>query len=186
MEKVKDFGTSSQYGGDNQNIKLSVPIQQLKAEHEPLLKQVQGIYDLVVELQQNCLVDQNWNKKYYQLYKSVVSFLSELKPHTYREDHFLYPLLNRYLQDDSGMIMVMDYEHKNAKRSIRQFIETVENRTHPLSPIEALSLLSCLEVAYFTIVEHFRKEEAVIFPLAEQNLSEEDKETLLLQLKTFG
>lgn len=167
------------------DITLCEPLKQLQDEHRLLLIQIESVYRLVRELEQ-ASHEQDWNASYYKLYKNVVIFLGQLKWHTYQEEHFLYPFLKQYLQGESSCLMVMDYEHKQADQSLKQFIETFENRLQPLTKIEMMSLLSCLDVAYFTIVEHIQKEEAVIFPLAQKHLSMDEKGIIFGKMKEFA
>lgn len=164
---------------------LCEPLQQLQEEHRKLLERIEKIYSLVRELEQASF-EHDWNANYYQLYKMAVLFSGQLKFHAYQEEQFLYPSLKPYLQDESSCLMVMDYEHKQADQSLKQFIETFENRRKPLSKIEVLSLLSCLEIAYLTIVDHIHKEEVIIFPLAEQHLSLDDKNVIYEKMKEFA
>lgn len=162
---------------------LCKPLQQLKNEHAPLLKQMNKISRLVHEIQQGSF-DQEWDTKWYKLYQNVVLFLCQLKIHTYQEEHFLFPLLKRYLEEE-GTLMVMDYEHKKAMQTIIQFLETFEKRKIPFAHIEALSLLSCIEMTNLTIIEHLSKEEEVLFPLAERYLSPIEKDLILEKMNAF-
>lgn len=161
------------------------PLDQLKGTHSLLLGQMKKISQLVRELQQGSFGEE-LDGKWFELYQYVVTFFAHLKIHLYKEEHFLFPIIKQYYDDDDdNVLMVMDHEHKTIEQKIVQFMETFEKRKTPFSPIEALSLLSCIEFAYTTLIDHFHKEEKVLFPFAEKNLVEYEKETLSSKMKTF-
>jgi len=164
---------------------LCKPLHLLKCDHGALLETMQKISQLVDEIQQGSF-DQQWDKKWYQLYQLAVHFLAQLKTHVYKEEHFLFPIMEPYLEEDDNMLMVMDYEHKTVEQKIIQFIETFEKRKKPLGPIEALSLLSCLEFAKTTIVDHIHKEDNVLFTFADQHLGQSEIDSLLSKIEVFG
>ena len=163
---------------------LCEPLDQLKSTHSLLLRQMKKISQLVRELQQGSF-DQEWDGKWFELYQLVVTFFAHLKIHLYKEEHFLFPLIEQYYDEDDNVLMVMDHEHKTVQQKIVQFMETFEKRKTPFSPIEALSLLSCIEIAYTTLIDHFHKEEKVLFPFAEKHLVEYEKEKLSSKMKIF-
>lgn len=167
--------------GVNKQADLCYPLQQLKNEHEPLLEKINAIYEIVCSLHEK--TDSNWKEAFYLLYEKAVEFFALFKRHLFREEHFLFPLLAKYIGQESGALLVMEHEHAQGKQSLQQFIDTFESRRKQYSEIEAKSLLSCLAVAYMTISDHIKKEESVIFPLAEKHLSDDEKLELGRQLQ---
>ncbi|EKN63192.1 hemerythrin domain-containing protein [Schinkia azotoformans] len=163
---------------------LCEPLDQLKGTHGLLLGQMRKISQLVRELQQSSF-DNEWDGKWFELYQHVVMFFAHLKIHLYKEEHFLFPIIEQYYDDDDNVLLVMDHEHKTVEQKIVQFMETFEKRKTPFSPIEALSLLSCIEFAYTTLIDHFHKEEKVLFPFAERHLVECEKEKLSSKMNIF-
>ncbi|NSL51656.1 hemerythrin domain-containing protein [Calidifontibacillus erzurumensis] len=164
--------------------RFSQPLYQLKNTHELLLGQIGKISQLVSELQQTSL-GQEVDEKWYRLYKLAVLFLAQLKIQLFKEEEFLFPLMEQYCNDDDNILLVMDYEHKTVHQKVSQFIETFEKRKKPLNPIEAYSLLSCLELAHTTIVDHIQKEEKLLFPVIEKYLVENEKVQLTEKLAVF-
>lgn len=164
---------------------LCKPLHCLKDSHRLILEQMQEISTLVCELKQSSF-DEEWDTKWYHLYKHVVSIFAQLKLHLYKEEHFLFPLMKNYFEKDDNMLMVMDHEHKMVEQKFVQFIETFENRRRPFSRIEALSLLSCIEFARTTLLDHIHKEESVLFPFAEVHLQENEKQHLSNKIDVFG
>ncbi|HHY71735.1 MAG TPA: hemerythrin domain-containing protein [Bacillus bacterium] len=165
------------------NVKCK-PLDQLKNSHQMLLEQMQAISELVHELQQSSF-EQECDLKWFQLFERAVIIFSQLKIQIYKEEHFLFPLIKNYVEEDDNILMVMDHEHKTVEHKIVQFIETFQKREGPFTPIEALSLLSCLEIASATLIEHICNEENVLFPLVEEHLVKGEQELLLNKLGAF-
>ncbi|HHW38493.1 MAG TPA: hemerythrin domain-containing protein [Bacillales bacterium] len=163
---------------------LCEPLDQLKDTHGLLLGQMKKISRLVGELQKGSF-DQEWDGKWFELYQQVITFFAHLKIHLYKEEHFLFPIIEQYYDDDDNVLMVMDHEHKTIESKIIQFMETFEKRKTPFSPIEGLSLLSCIEFAYSTLIDHFHEEEKILFPFADKHLVECEKEKLSSKMKVF-
>ncbi|WP_458412059.1 hemerythrin domain-containing protein [Schinkia sp. CFF1] len=169
----------------NKEKTLCKPLRQLKDKHEYLLGEMHKISELVRGLQEGSF-GQEWDEKWFQLYQHVVFIYSHLKIHLYKEEHFLFPLIKQYYEEDDNMLMVMDHEHKTVEQKLIQFMETFEKRNTPFSPIEALSLLSCLEFARTTLIDHIHKEEKALFPFAEEQLPEGEKDNLLNKMEVFS
>ncbi|MBU8907704.1 hemerythrin domain-containing protein [Desertibacillus haloalkaliphilus] len=152
-------------------------LKQLKKEHGPLRQQMDGFYNQAKAISNDNTIE-NWNEPIHELYQTVISFVKDLDPHSAREEDTLFPMLAKHIGYEGGPIAVMEYEHDLAKENIRAFIELVNETEHVTKEI-AMTLINHLHVAYTTLVNHFAKEEQILFPMAEKALSQEEKDSLL-------
>lgn len=147
---------------------LSKGLKQLKEEHPPLLKQLDGLYNLTQKIEKDAEVEQNFS----ELMNKVAKFKADLDPHSEREEGVLFPMMGVYIGITSGPIAVMEYEHDQAKSHIGEFLEKSAGCQ---SSEEKKNLTTLIKNAYFILTEHFAKEENVLFPMAERMLTIEEK-----------
>lgn len=145
------------------------PIQNFVIEHNQLKKEFSTINSLILELENKSDVI-DWNETIHDMYEKVKKMYSTLQEQSIREDELVYPVLRKCLIDEEGLFMAIDYEHQQIKVLLQQFIRTVEKRQEPFREIEARSLFICLSMAYYTLLEHFAKEEVAIFPKLRESL----------------
>jgi regulator of cell morphogenesis and NO signaling len=148
---------------------LSEGLKQLKNEHPPLLEQLEGLYILTLKINQEIDTENN----FVALRTKVKEFKAALDPHSEREEGVLFPMLGAYIGTTSGPIVVMEYEHEQAKLNISAFLEKDEGSQS--STVDKKKLTELIQNAYYILKEHFSKEENVLFPMAERMLSNEEK-----------
>lgn len=159
----------------NQEATLCQALQQLKNEHGPLRKQMDEFYvkaKQVISLEESTCVQEGMR----ELRRLVVAFERELGPHSEREEGILFPAMVKYIGRETGPIAVMEYEHDQAKKNIASFIESTEELAEDM---DYRSIANYATQAYLILTDHFMKEECVLFPMAQQFLSDEEKEELL-------
>ena len=99
--------------------------------------------------------------------RAMVSLLATvLEEHADVEDQVLFPALEPLLGRQGGPLAVMDMEHQELRRLLSQLAAATEDVTPLVSQFIA------------TARDHFAKEDRVLFPLAEQLLSQERLEEL--------
>ncbi|AIE61618.1 hemerythrin domain-containing protein [Bacillus methanolicus] len=165
----------------NGSVALCPALQQLVAEHGPLNEEKQALFDAAKQIGNND-EQSNWKEELLQLREKVTLFLSHLDPHSEREEGVLFPMMSKYIGNTTGPIAVMEYEHDQAKRNIAAFLEKTKMLDEEVNKEEAKELASYVINAYLILTEHFMKEENVLFPMAEQMLSDEEKEELAKHL----
>lgn len=159
-------------------------LEQLKKEHVPLTRQMENFYELTQLMDQN--ETEATHGKLQQLYKQVQQFVSELEPHSEREEGILFEMVAAYIGRENGPIVVMEYEHDQAKNHLRQFL-LVANQVGPTTDIAKIrAIADHAAKAYLILSEHFMKEENILFPLAEQFLSPEEKLDLEVKIKSIS
>lgn len=160
----------------NGTIQLSEGLKRLKEEHPPLLNMLDELLELCSKIAQ--VQDQ---AVFTQLINKVQEFMNELDPHSQREEGVLFRMMETYLGVGVGPIAVMEYEHDRAKGFIGNFLEKAK-QTEPMTNEEMIENAGLIENAYYTLVDHFAKEEKVLFPMAENMLTGEEKSELLKRI----
>jgi regulator of cell morphogenesis and NO signaling len=112
------------------------------------------------------------------LREQMAAFVRELDPHSEREEGALFPLMAKYIGRQVGPIAVMEYEHELAKNNLKTFGEAMEQVKEPVDAERAKKIASYALQAHAVLTDHFMKEENVLFPMAENMLSAEEKEEL--------
>ncbi|MDT8861393.1 hemerythrin domain-containing protein [Alkalihalobacillus sp. MEB130] len=156
---------------------LCSPLQSLKEEHQPLREQMEKLYRLSHSIEEEKGIGQIKERILY-LRQGVVKFVSQLDPHSEKEEGVLFPMVARYIGKDTGPILVMEYEHDQAKAHLRQFLEETTNLQESLTRDELVTITKRYNDAFKILQGHFLKEEEILFPLAQRLLSDEEKLSL--------
>lgn len=163
----------------NEPVTLSEGLAQLKCEHIPLLEKLHGLFNICSKIDKN----EDINANFRQLEPAVRTFMEELEPHSEREERVLFRMMEKYLGVGMGPIAVMEYEHTQAKLLIGRFFEKMAEERDNISVDEMKESSELIKNAYFTLTDHFSKEENVLFPMAENMLSDEEKAELAMKIK---
>ncbi|MEH7445061.1 hemerythrin domain-containing protein [Bacillus sp. JJ1122] len=158
---------------------LSEGLQQLKSEHPPLLNRLEELLNLCVKIEEGVQIEENFNK----LRPAVVEFLAELEPHSEREEGVLFEMMAAHIGREMGPVAVMEYEHDQAKRFIGTFLHNTKNGTGELPKEQMIQNAQLIKDANYTLVSHFSKEESILFPMAENLLTEDEKQELAARIK---
>ena len=139
-------------------------------EHVPLREQLEVLFSLCTKVE----TEEEKSVTLEELVKEVVSFSTNLEFHSVREEDILFRMMEVYLGKNGGPIAVMEYEHEQANGFINTFLSKTE--TQSLTPEEIIQNTNLIKDAYHTLLDHFMKEEQVLYPMAEKLFSEEEKE----------
>jgi regulator of cell morphogenesis and NO signaling len=161
----------------NGPIILSKGLNQLKEEHPPLLAMLEELLHITIKMGES--PDRALFEK---LTEHVQNFCSKLDPHSEREEGVLFRMMEQYLGKGTGPIAVMEYEHDQAKSCIKAFLRAAERVEH-LTEKEMAEHSGLIKKAYYTLTQHFSKEENVLFPMAENLLTEDEKEELYIKIQ---
>ncbi|TCJ01392.1 hemerythrin domain-containing protein [Cytobacillus praedii] len=158
------------------NIILCAPLQQLKDEHVLLREEMNHFYEITeeIEFESGPVVIQ----EFARLYERIQDFNSKLKAHSKKEDDWLFPMMASRLGEKDKTIEVMEFEHEKAEQHLREFLTEAEQAGSTIDEDEAQAIAVYAVQAYATLIQHFDREEKVLFPLAEEILSAAEKEEL--------
>jgi regulator of cell morphogenesis and NO signaling len=171
MEQPMACGSGLSHGGMEQQT-LCPPLQRLRQEHTALRKAMEDYQQVAASIV--AAPDEGGSERFAALYDQIARFKQELKAHARREDEVLFPMMARYIGREAGPIAVMEYEHEQAEQQLQRFLEEGEAFVPEQIPTVTRYALE----AYETLVQHFAKEEQVLFPMAEHLLSAEEKTEL--------
>lgn len=154
-------------------VTLSEGLQLLVNEHEPLRNYLQNLYSLCKDAE----TAQEQKATFQQLIEEVTAFEKSLSFHSSREEEHLFAMMEKYIGRSSGPLAVMDYEHEQAHGFIDKFLENTQS-PEKLSEDDFKKHIALIRNAHDTLLEHFAKEEAVLYPMAEKLFTDEEKELL--------
>jgi regulator of cell morphogenesis and NO signaling len=158
----------------DRNVELCEGLQQLKNEHPPLLLMLDGLLETCQQIER---VEITRETMFKELIQKVEAFFHELEPHSEREEGVLFSMMEKYIGRVSGPIAVMEYEHDQAKGFIGTFLKASQSND-AFTDENMLELAGLIKNAYYTLVDHFAKEENVLFPMAQNFFTEEEKQEL--------
>jgi regulator of cell morphogenesis and NO signaling len=161
---------------DARNIVLSDPLQQLKDEHVSLREDMNLFYEIAeeIEFESGLAVVELFAK----LHQQISAFTHKLKAHSKREEEGLFPLMNRHLGEEDRTIEAMEFEHEKAEQHLEDFLTEAEQAGATIDENAAQWITVFAVQAYATLIQHFANEEKVLFPMAEDILTAEEKEEL--------
>lgn len=157
----------------NEPVELSEGLLKLVNEHPPLRDQLENLSSLCNKVE----VEEEKEASFEQLIGEVIDFSTRLEYHSAREEDYLFRMMEVYIGKDGGPIAVMEYEHEQAKGFISEFLKNTKDHSQ-LTPAEMMNNATLIKNAYYTLLDHFAKEEQVLYPMAERMFSQEEKETL--------
>jgi len=161
---------------EDSHVVLSAPLQQLMDEHVSLRADMDVFYDITEEIEFNS--GPTVLQLFKNLYERVSAFDSKLKAHSKREEKGLFPMMARHLDEDDRIIETMEYEHEKAERHLQDFLTEAEHVDSAIDENDVQWITVHAVRAHATLTQHFAKEEKVLFPLAENILSDDEKEEL--------
>ncbi|MBM4764324.1 hemerythrin domain-containing protein [Bacillus sp. B15-48] len=163
----------------NEPVQLSTGLQQLKNEHPSLLAKIDGLLDICTKVENS----ENKDEIFKTLRPAVEEFFAELAPHSEREEGVLFEMMAVYIGRETGPIAVMEYEHDQAKTLIGTFLEHTEQGYDSYTVEKMIEHAGLVKQASYTLIDHFSKEENILFPMAEKMLTDQEKEDLLKRIQ---
>jgi regulator of cell morphogenesis and NO signaling len=158
------------------DVVLCTPLQQLKDEHVALRAEMDLFYEITedIEFYSGPAVSQ----LFANLYERISAFTDALKKHSKREEEGLFPMMSRRLGKDDRTIEWMEFEHEKAEQHLRDFLTEADQAGSTIDEDDAKAISVYAVQAYTTLTQHFGKEEKMLFPLAENILSTDEKDEL--------
>lgn len=164
------------------NVVLSTSLQQLKDEHVSFRKEMDLFYEITEDIE--FVSGPEVVQLFAKLYERISAFTIELKAHSKREEKALFPLMVRRLGENVRTIEVMEFEHEKAEQHLQDFLTEADKKGTTIDENDAQAITVYAVQAYTTLTQHFANEEKVLFPLAENILSVEEKEELARLLQS--
>lgn len=170
---------------EKQNRRFFPALQRLVEEHPPLIEQMEKLSAKADDVLSSN--EENWEAGLRELVDMLRSFKVELTEHSEREESGLFPMMDRYIGGGEGSpLAIMELEHNQAKDLLDEFEDRYEaffgtgaSKGVQFNADRVGRLTIVLKQAIDVLMQHFFKEENAIFPMAEQMLTDEEKEELL-------
>jgi len=154
-------------------IRFTEALDQLKAEHEVLRGKLQE-FAVIEEVIRAGKRDTDWYGTLRNLKERVETFLRLLDDHSEREDLTLFPTVKMYMEESAAVIDVLEEDHQLAVQYIQAFLEELKHSVSPIYQGCAARIIELLMNAHRLLHDHFKAEERLIYPLADQILDDID------------
>lgn len=162
-------------------VNFCEPIQILFDEHKPLRKQME---EILTKAEKVAGVEQGQrNTEIAELTRLVEVYKVDLIRHSAKEEEGLFPILGRHIGTQFGPIAIMEHEHSEGKRYINEYLTKQKELPSPITPDSISDLSLSIIRGIQVLMDHFSKEENVLFPMAERTLTQEEKDELLAIVK---
>lgn len=99
------------------------------------------------------------------------------------EEEALFPVLGNYIGLETGPIHVMIIEHNNAKKLFEEFRKSIDD-FDPVSN-NYKNIISTGNSLIALLSEHVEKEDNILLNMADMHLSDEEKKSVMENIKKF-
>ncbi|MEK4058195.1 MULTISPECIES: hemerythrin domain-containing protein [Paenibacillus] len=171
---------------DFAELQFTTPaIRILENEHRYLSFLMEEWHAIVLWFEQETISVEEGRTRLQELRKGVLDFTGPLKKHTAKEETHFFPLLGTYIGFEQGPLVGIQEEHSEIDGYIGHFLHHTGGGIDLLSLEELRDAVKYAGEAFEVLTVHFVKEEAVIFPMAENQMNALDKERLSQKLNTL-
>jgi hemerythrin-like domain-containing protein len=168
---------------ENSNIELCSPLKQLMDEHVSLRADMDLFYEITEEIEYDS--GPSVVQLFLKLYQQILVFNDKLKTHSKREEEGLFPLISRHLKKNDKTIEEMECEHKKAEQHLQDFLTEADKAGSTINESDVQWITVYAVQAHATLIQHFAKEEKVLFPMAENILSVDEKGELQRLIQAY-
>jgi iron-sulfur cluster repair protein YtfE (RIC family) len=156
----------------------------LKDEHASVLQRLYMLDKILAILESSGPVRSN------RLLKSFLEESSrmwhELSEHTRKEDKVLFPLLEKRMGSDAGLVHVMRREHLELLSTVVSLRHEIQQLIESRETLKTWNLASILQSLRSSLSDHISREERVLFWLAELHMSRVDRRKIAFDLAQIG
>ncbi len=146
-------------------------LQALLDDHEEFLEKLNELEAVLDEMMDT----REANEGNRELLDEAIRFFEdELLPHFRKEDELVLPPLEAKIGRFGTLVNVVAYEHEEIRREVAKFKEArreLDATNDPWPAIEELNRHGIFTIQF--LWDHFRKENAVLFPSASKSLSKD-------------
>ncbi len=157
----------------------------LENEHRYLSFLMEEWHAIVLWFEQEPIRLDEGRIRLQELRQAILEFTGPLKKHTLKEETHFFPLLGTYIGFEQGPLVGIQEEHREIDGYIGNFLHHTDGGADLLSLEDIRAAVRDAGEAFEVLTVHFVKEETVIFPMAEHQLSAKDKERLSQKLNTL-
>ncbi|GGG03373.1 hypothetical protein GCM10010912_55050 [Paenibacillus albidus] len=167
-------------------LKFTLPaMRMLENEHRYLSYLMQEWHAHVLWFEGEGLSLAEGRRRLVELRRLIREFMIPLNKHTEKEEKYFFPMLGAYIGFEQGPLVGIQEEHKEIDAFIGHFLHHTDDEPEQLPLMAIQAAVRDAGEAFEILTVHFVKEEAVIYPMAEQQLSAKDQKRLNEQLNTL-
>jgi len=146
---------------------------QLKAEHEGIVLMLRIVEKICQRLEAGEVVDADDLDKIVEIFRIFVD-----RCHHGKEEDLLFPALEEAgIPREHGPIGQMLFDHDEGRSYVRDFADAILAYREG-DPIAPMNIVAAARNYQRLLADHITKENEVLFPLADANLSEAEQESL--------
>lgn len=156
------------------SVRFREAVNRLEEEQNEMKAQILSIRQLASE---DCRIgeDNPVCSRIARMKPNVFELLKQLQSHAEWEKQYVFPLLAELTGKRMGPMSVMDLEREWAIQYLRTYIDESGSAGLSCAETKAEELLRQVEQALFILEEHLRKNEEIVFPLADQIAADMDR-----------
>lgn len=158
-------------------------LNKLGKEHEKALERLEGLKTYLLEIGRVASLHEP-----VKTFEEMLVLLDhEVRMHFRKEEEGLFPAMESFLPADSGPLYVMNLEHEAIRQTFTRLKNVVKNIQIPEANAEKLKAV-LMETGFHFISlmrNHIQKEDHVLFPMAEDHLTQRVWEQLEKKCETI-
>ena len=148
--------------------RLNDSVQRLEEENVQLKEGLNELFRMAKAIGRNENM-QNWSGTLRYLAVMAGVFRSDMEAHVKWEAETMFPMIAWYVGDELEHFTLMEQEYELANQFIQAFLDAVkETHNRPVLRKEAVEMASYLIEACEILVQHFLKEEDLIYALGDR------------------
>ena len=158
------------------------PIEELINEHKEVLGELALLEQNLRHLEKKTEFEDSDKEA---LSSWLDNFEKHINLHIDKEDNVLFKALEKYMPSAGGPLQVMEIEHRSVENHIEQFQKGIRQGIE----LKPGTLNQFCEVGFSMIdllQAHLGKEEYILFPMANNILTAEDKQTIAARYKEMN
>ncbi len=158
----------------------------LENEHRYLSYLMGEWHAIVLSFEQDSRLSlEEGQRRIKELRRLILDFKVPLDKHTQKEETHFFPLLGTYIGFEQGPLAGIQHEHEEIAGYLGHFLHHTEGDIDRMPLPRISSAVRDAGEAFEVLTVHFVKEETVIFPMAESQLSEPDTRRLYSRMNTL-
>jgi regulator of cell morphogenesis and NO signaling len=147
-------------------FQFNAAIERLEEEHRMLGASLLELCKLAeaIDLKKDIT---NWTQSMTDLKQKVSEFKQALEQHSNWEEDELFKLVDKYFDEIPSLFGLIEQEHVLVEKFMDAFISVVDRNICAENPLEAAKMSTYLQLAFNSLVGHFKKEEDIVTSLAD-------------------
>lgn len=157
----------------------------LENEHRYLRYLMEEWHAIVRDLEEWQMPVEEARLQLKTLRQKLYEFIEPFKNHTDKEENFFFPKLGAYIGYEQGPIVGIQEEHQEIEAYIGHLFHHTRGSIDQMDAEQIRTVARDAGEAFEVLTVHFVKEETVLFPMAEKQMTATDLDELAETMKTL-